>query len=175
MKKHPMKGATARSRSLRQTMTDAERCLWQKIRLAQLSGYRFRRQVPFGPYITDFACHEARLVIELDGGQHDLSSPQEIIHTQFLEKEGYRVLRFWNPDVLKNLEGVCETILNVLQEQKSKQEFPKALPLDGGGWGGGESHSTKTSPPPPKPRICFANPGFCSSPIKGEEINETAS
>ena len=91
-------------------MTDAERQVWQVLRLRQIDGHRFRRQVPIGGYIADFVCHEANLIIEIDGGQHDAALPAEIERTRFLEREGYRVLRFWNNEVLTNLEGVYEVI-----------------------------------------------------------------
>ena len=80
------------------------------LRLRQINGHRFRRQVPLGRYIADFICHEARLVVEIDGGQHAPSMPEEIERTRFLEREGYCVLRFWNNEVLTNLEGVYEVI-----------------------------------------------------------------
>ena len=75
---------------------------------------QFRRQVPIGRYIADFACHAARLVVEIDGGQHDSASPPETARSGFLQQEGYRILRFWNNDVLANPEGVCEMIVNAL-------------------------------------------------------------
>jgi very-short-patch-repair endonuclease len=86
-------------------MTEAEKVLWQILRSRQTEGYRFRRQVPIGRFIADFVCHEARLIIEIDGGQHDPSSEPEVSRTQFLEGEGYLVLRFWNTEVLGNPEG----------------------------------------------------------------------
>ena len=91
-------------------MTEAERRLWQILRSHQMTGYKFRRQVPIGRYIADFVCHEARLIVEIDGGQHDRSSPQEAERSGFLEKEGYRILRFWNNEVLANPDGVHQTI-----------------------------------------------------------------
>jgi very-short-patch-repair endonuclease len=87
-------------------MTEAERRLWQILRSEQMTGYKFRRQVPIGRYIANFVCHEARLIVEVDGGQHDRSSPQEAERSAFLQNEGYRILRFWNNEVLKNLDGV---------------------------------------------------------------------
>ena len=75
-----------------------------------MTGYQFRRQVPIGRYIADFVCHEARLIVEIDGGQHDRSSPREAERSGFLQDQGYRILRFWNNDVLANLDGVHETI-----------------------------------------------------------------
>src|SRR5579863_3717009 len=102
MKKHPPAGAHVRSRTLRQNMTEAEKAVWAMLRSRQIGGHRFRRQVPLGQYIADFVCHEARLIIEIDGGQHGASSGAEIERTRFLESEGYRILRFWNNDVLEN-------------------------------------------------------------------------
>ena len=102
MKKHPIAGARERARSLRRDMTDAEKSVWRILRLYQIDGHRFRRQVPLGRYIADFVCHDARLVIEIDGGQHQGSAPQEAERTRFLQDQGYRVLRFWN-------NGCCRT------------------------------------------------------------------
>jgi very-short-patch-repair endonuclease len=76
--------------------------------------YKFRRQVPIGRYIADFVCHEARFIVEIDGGQHDPSSPREAERMEFLRNEGYRILRFWNNEVLANLDGVHETIAGEL-------------------------------------------------------------
>ena len=87
-------------------MTDAEKKLWAILRDNGFDGFAFRRQVPIGPFIADFVCHKARLIIEVDGGQHDLDSIREVARTEFLEREGYQVLRFWNDEVLSNLEGV---------------------------------------------------------------------
>jgi very-short-patch-repair endonuclease len=78
------------------------------VRGKQLGGHRFRRQVPLGPYIVDFACHAPRLVVELDGGQHDEQAGQDA--AAWLESQGYRVLRFWNPDVLRETDNVVEMI-----------------------------------------------------------------
>jgi very-short-patch-repair endonuclease len=114
MKKRPLAGARARSRALRGNMTEAERRVWQILRSHQLNGYKFRRQVPIDHYIADFVCHEARLIVEIDGGQHDRSSPQETERSGFLQNQGYRVLRFWNNEVLANLDGVHEAIAGEL-------------------------------------------------------------
>jgi very-short-patch-repair endonuclease len=114
MKKHPAGGAYARARSLRQNMTVAERRVWQILRLHRMEGYKFRRQVPIGRYIADFVCHEARLIVEIDGGQHDRSSSEEGSRTHFLKGQGYRVLRFWNNEVLENPDGVYKTIVDEL-------------------------------------------------------------
>jgi very-short-patch-repair endonuclease len=114
MQKHPAGGACARARSLRQNMTVAERRVWQILRLHQMKGYKFRRQVPIGRYIADFVCHGARLIVEIDGGQHDRSSSEEGSRTHFLKGQGYRVLRFWNNEVLENPDGVYKTIVDEL-------------------------------------------------------------
>jgi very-short-patch-repair endonuclease len=99
-----------RSRELRNNATPAERRLWQHIRNRQLSGTRFNRQVPIGPFICDFAARTAKLIIELDGGQHADRTVEDERRTRFLISRGYRVLRFWNHDVLENVDGVLSLI-----------------------------------------------------------------
>ena len=98
------------SRRLRREMTDAERVLWRLLRGSQLDGLKFRRQHPIPPYIADFCCIEKRLVVELDGSQHapDIDS----LRTRFLQKQGWRVLRFWDHDALLHAEAVAEAILH---------------------------------------------------------------
>src|SRR6516164_5954505 len=110
VEKEPSPGARDRAPTLRRAMTEAERRLWQMLRSRQTQGCRFRRQVPIGRFIADFVCHEARLIVEIDGGQHDPSSESEASRTRFLEAEGYRVLRFWNNEVLENAEGVRSAV-----------------------------------------------------------------
>lgn len=105
---------TARARLLRRRMTDAERRLWSKLRLRQVDGLRFRRQAPVGPYIVDFICLETKLIVEVDGGQHAADKEKDDERTTWLEAEGYRVVRFWNNDVLSNTEGVVQMICSVL-------------------------------------------------------------
>ena len=85
------------------------------LRSRQIEGHRFRRQVPLGCYIADFVCHEARLIVELDGGQHDPLSQQEADRSRFLQSEGYRVLSFWNDEVLANPEGVHAIVVENLR------------------------------------------------------------
>jgi very-short-patch-repair endonuclease len=98
---------------LRQHATKAERKLWAVLRGRQFSGFKFRRQHPIGKYIVDFACTKYHLVIEADGGQHaDNFGDDE--RTRYLEDQGWRVIRFWNADILANLEGVLESILDAL-------------------------------------------------------------
>ena len=96
------------ARMLRRNMTDVERILWSKIRNKQL-GVKFRRQQPLGKYIVDFICFEERLIIEVDGGQHS-ENTQDTIRDKWLKTNGFQVLRFWNNDVLKNLNGVLGII-----------------------------------------------------------------
>ncbi|MFN7227399.1 MAG: DUF559 domain-containing protein [Holosporales bacterium] len=101
---------TRRARQLRSSLTDAEKKLWQHLRRDQLHGLHFRRQHPVPPYILDFVCSEKNLAIELDGGQHTENQEYDAERTRFLEEQGYRVLRFWNNDVLSNIEGVLEVV-----------------------------------------------------------------
>jgi very-short-patch-repair endonuclease len=108
-----------RARSLRRAMTDAERKLWWHLRRLSFDGTHFRRQATIGPYFADFACHESRLVIEVDGGghaEHDRAIADEV-RTKFLTSRGYRVLRFWNNDVLKETEAVMTAICDALKDQ----------------------------------------------------------
>ena len=91
-------------------MTDAERLLWQALRSKQLNGHRFRRQHPIGQYIADFACIEQKIIVELDGGQHQEQLAYDERRTDFLRLHGWQVLRFWNNDVMNNLDGVLSTI-----------------------------------------------------------------
>lgn len=93
-----------RARALRRSSTDAENLLWSRLRNRQFHNLKFRRQVPLGRYIVDFYCHELRLVIEADGGQH--SEEVDRLRTEWLESEGYRVTRFWNHEVMDNIDGV---------------------------------------------------------------------
>ena len=91
-------------------MTDAERLLWQALRYEQLNGHRFRRQHPIGKFVADFACVEQNLVIEHDGGQHQEQVAYDEQRTAFLQKNRWQVLRFWNNDVMNNLDGVRSII-----------------------------------------------------------------
>ncbi|MFL6731536.1 MAG: endonuclease domain-containing protein [Sphingomicrobium sp.] len=101
--------AVSRARRLRRRMTHAERILWRSLRDA-LPEWHWRKQVPLGPYFADFASHSAKLIIELDGGQHAGAVDRHTERTRFLEDQGFRVLRFWNNDVLGNVVGVLENI-----------------------------------------------------------------
>ncbi|MBL8631159.1 MAG: endonuclease domain-containing protein [Rhodospirillaceae bacterium] len=103
------RGNPKRPRQLRRNATDAETVLWNRIRNRQIQDVKFRRQWPVEGYITDFCCVERMLIIEVDGGQHDESKRDEL-RTAKLQHAGYRVLRFWNNDVLENIEGVLEKL-----------------------------------------------------------------
>ena len=102
--------STSRARLLRRNLTDAERKLWTRLRRNQLDGHYFRRQVPVGRFIVDFLCKERRLVVEVDGGQHAVRHAADASRSQVLRRRGYRVIRFWNNEVLENIDGVLETI-----------------------------------------------------------------
>lgn len=105
----------SRARELRAKMTDAERKLWYALRDRRFAGTKFRGQVPVGPFIADFICYPARLVIEVDGGQHAESARDER-RDRWFAANAFRVLRFWNNEVLKNLEGVLTVILEALEQ-----------------------------------------------------------
>ena len=98
------------ARSLRNNATPAERILWQQLRLLKSEGRHFRRQVPIGKYVADFACHYPKLVVELDGGQHAEKIAYDADRTGTLNRHGFPVLRFWNADVFDGLEGVVDRI-----------------------------------------------------------------
>ncbi|MBA4354663.1 MAG: hypothetical protein C0409_08215 [Novosphingobium sp.] len=110
---------TARSRDLRRDATPAERTLWPHLSARKLHGARFNRQFPIGQFICDFVARERRLVIELDGGQHALATEYDMRRTRFLESQGYRVLRFWNNEVMDNVEGVLTVIRDTFDNMPS--------------------------------------------------------
>ncbi|MCC4592592.1 endonuclease domain-containing protein [Xanthomonas campestris pv. cannae] len=98
----------AHARQLRRTMTDAERALWRHLRSGQLQGFKFRRQYLIPPYIADFCCVSAKLIVEIDGAQH--TGPCDVTRTRWLQSQGWRVMRFWNNDVLRSLNAVVQAI-----------------------------------------------------------------
>ena len=98
------------ARDMRTDSTKAENLLWQALRNRQLDGLKFKRQVPLGGYILDFLCLEARLIVEVDGGQHS-ESARDLERDAYFENQGFRTLRFWNDEVERNMDGVCRTIL----------------------------------------------------------------
>jgi very-short-patch-repair endonuclease len=100
---------------LRRNATEVERLVWGALRNRQLDGFKFRFQASIGPFVADFLCVEAALVVELDGGQHD--AKVDAGRTEFLEARGYRVLRFWNNEVIENLDGLLEVIRAALNSE----------------------------------------------------------
>ncbi|WP_019868156.1 endonuclease domain-containing protein [Methylovulum miyakonense] len=114
------------ARALRKNQTDAEKLLWYRLRNRQLEDCKFRRQQVIGSNIADFLCLEPKLIIELDGGQHATQQDQDEQRTRFLESLGYRVLRFWNHDVIRDIESVLEAIRLVVNELSEKKPSPEA-------------------------------------------------
>jgi len=104
----------ARARQLRREPTDAERALWNCLRARRLNGLRFRRQFPLGAFVTDFCCREHHLVVELDGGQHaePAVAARDNFRSRQINQRGYRVLRFWNNQVLMNIDAVLQAIVD---------------------------------------------------------------
>lgn len=105
------------ARQLRKNMTDTERALWSQLRRRQLDGCKFRRQAPVGPYILDFVCFERKVVIELDGSQHALQAARDENRTAWLQSQGFLVLRFWNHDVLSDMDVILEVIWRTVSER----------------------------------------------------------
>lgn len=105
---------TRLARQLRGSATDAERMLWRLLRAHRFDGYKFRRQQPLGRYIVDFVCFDAKLVIELDGGQHADTIESDRARDAWLQSEGYRVVRIWNNELFENKAGVMDKIMEML-------------------------------------------------------------
>jgi very-short-patch-repair endonuclease len=118
------------AKDLRKRATEAERLLWKHLRSRQVEGFKFRRQEPIGNYIVDFVSFEKRLVIEIDGGQHALriEKDRDNKRDEFLKAQGFKVLRFWNNDVLGNMDGVLE----VIREECLSSPSPLSPPIKGG-------------------------------------------
>ena len=104
------KTSAEKARELRKKSTDAERLLWRHLRAKQLEGMKFRRQQPIGDYIADFVSFDKRVIVEVDGSQHIMRKAKDDQRTRWLEEQGFKVLRFWNNDVMKNTEGVLRVI-----------------------------------------------------------------
>jgi very-short-patch-repair endonuclease len=111
-----------KARQLRRFQTDTEKRLWQVLRNRQLAGHKFRRQYPIGPYIVDFVCWEQRLVVELDGGQHMEQQAYDERRSVYLNQQGFHVVRFWNNDVLNNLDGVVHALTLALSQRERGQK-----------------------------------------------------
>jgi very-short-patch-repair endonuclease len=123
-----MKASPQTARRLRRNQTNAERTLWFRLRDRRLAGQKFRRQFPIDRFVVDFFCADAHLIIELDGGQHAVREHADQQRTKVLEAMGYLVLRFWNNDVLKNINGVLEEISTALNSHRSEPPHPNPLP-----------------------------------------------
>ena len=108
---------TQSARELRSNLTDAERCLWQKLKRRQIAGVKFRRQQPIGHFIVEFVCFERRVIVEVDGGQHVEQLHYDEQRTRWLEAQGYSVLRFWNNDVLANTAAVAQAVLDAVEKR----------------------------------------------------------
>ncbi len=157
------------SKALRQNLTNAERLLWHYLRNKQLDGYKFRRQQAMGNYIVDFVCLSKKIIIELDGGQHQEQQSYDSQRDNFLQQQGYKVLRFWNNDVFNNCFGVLEKIYAELVEINSTLE--------------GESENQGRSPQmirwgekrqqlcPPTASCCVAL-ALCDSPSRGTNLKK---
>lgn len=115
---------TRRARVLRKNMTDTERCLWSRLKRRQINGYKFRRQFAVGAYIADFICLEARLIIEVDGGQHAEQTEKDKLRDKWLVSQNFHVLRFWNNEVLRETDAVVEAIMQALKSTPTPS-FPR--------------------------------------------------
>ena len=125
----------AKAQNLRQHSTDAEQALWKCLRNRQLAGHKFRRQVPVGKYIVDFVCFERKIAIEVDGGHHQEQIQSDAARTTWLESQGFQVLRFWNHEVLTQIEAVQTVVLTAFQKASptSKAPSPQPSPIKGEG------------------------------------------
>ena len=159
MKRHTLRSGTVdRARKLRRNATDAESLLWFALR-DNLPAARFRRQVALGSFFADFASHSAKLIVEIDGGQHN--QDRDAARTRFLEGEGYRVIRFWNNDVLQNLDGVLQMIAAALPS-----------PLVGEG---GAQRRMRGAERSSAPALRAGNPSPQPSPTRGEGVSDNLS
>ncbi len=132
--------STQKARALRNSPTEAEWALWRHLRLRQMDGCKFRRQQPLGRYIVDFVCQEERLVVELDWGQHAEKVAADAARTAWLEAQGFRLIRFWNQDVLQKMPAVRENIRQALLEERPPT---RSLPRKGGREMKGEGEGQK--------------------------------
>jgi very-short-patch-repair endonuclease len=114
-----------RAKELRQQMSNVEWRLWHQLKGRQLLGRKFRRQFPIGPYFADFACLDAKLVVEVDGEQHEFQRPYDARRDRLLREHGFRVLRFWEWEIDENIEGVIETIVDGIQSHDPPPASPR--------------------------------------------------
>ena len=126
---------TGLARRLRRDSTSVELRLWNRLRSRSIDGYKFVRQEPIGRYVVDFVCRDRRLIIEVDGGQH-ADNMRDQTRDQWLREHNYRILRFWNNDIMNNMDGVLETIAGALQTEAPPHPVPacggnRPLPASG--------------------------------------------
>ena len=119
----------SKAQLLRKNQTVTEKQLWRYLRNKQLAGFKFRRQHKIGVYIVDFVCPEKRLIVELDGGQHLEQFDYDLKRTGFLERKGYQVIRFWNNEVINELEMVLEEIIRKLESLPSPRSLSASMPF----------------------------------------------
>ncbi|MFA9201024.1 MAG: endonuclease domain-containing protein [Cypionkella sp.] len=119
---------TKRARAMRKEMTEPETRLWLHLRAERFQGVKFRRQKVVGAYIVDFAANDPKLVVELDGDTHAEVSAYDLARTRFLEAEGYRVVRYWNNEVMANLDGVLAHLANVIAQLRDSPPLPTHSP-----------------------------------------------
>jgi len=124
---------TPLAKGLRKNSTDAERLLWKHLKAKQLLGLKFRRQEQIGHYIADFVCYEAALIVEVDGGQHNVNPGSDEARSQWLCAQGFKVLRFWNNEVLTNIAGVLEVIQGACLGRLPIPPSPQPSPIKGEG------------------------------------------
>ncbi len=133
MRKHDGTEALDRARKLRRDATEAEALLWQNLRSRRLGDFKFRRQAWIGPFIADFICMDAMLIVEVDGNQHGDAIAYDDARTAFLASKGYRVIRVWNNDVTQRMDGVLAAILSALSDVPSPSHASHgSLPLPAG-------------------------------------------
>lgn len=116
------------ARRLRRQPTEAEALLWRRLRNRQLDGWKFKRQFPIDRFVVDFCCADARIVVEIDGGQHGEQTERDAARTEVPSAMGYLVIRFWNSDVLSNADGVLETIARTIRPHAFDPPHPNPLP-----------------------------------------------
>ena len=160
-------------RQLRLGQTEAERRLWHRLRDRRLAGHKFVRQEGVGPYVADFCCRDVKLIVELDGSQH-AGSERDLIRDAWLSRQGYRVLRFWNADVMTDLIGVLDTILAALPPSPRVRGEGRDDLVVGAtspqGEGEGLSTHQPSSAPPPHPRL----PPRCADDEVGTALSPQA-
>jgi very-short-patch-repair endonuclease len=127
-----MKASPQTARRLRRNQTNAERMLWFRLRDRRLDGWKFRRQFPIDRFIVDFCCADAHLIIELDGGQHAVQAETDAQRTRIREALGYLVLRYWNNDVIHNVDGVLDDIAATLNRHRPEPPHPSLSPMGRG-------------------------------------------